>query len=127
MAIRVSCRHVTHYRFDRSVNLSPHVLRLRHVLHVVDPEDKFPGTTAFPLVGSKIDEAPGLVSGVISDARDSEKADPHSPRMRGRTILGQTLQQFRLRRRFEKPSSKKRRKEKAARFAAMLKARYADE
>ena len=33
----------------------------------------------------------------------------------------QTLQQFRLRRRFEKPSAKKRRKEKAARFAAMLK------
>jgi small subunit ribosomal protein S21 len=39
----------------------------------------------------------------------------------------QTLQQFRLRRRFEKPSAKKRRKEKAARFAAMLKARYADD
>ncbi len=39
----------------------------------------------------------------------------------------QTLQQYRLRRRFEKPSAKRRRKEKAARFAAMLKARYADE
>jgi small subunit ribosomal protein S21 len=39
----------------------------------------------------------------------------------------QTLQQFRLRRRFEKPSAKKRRKEKVARFAAMLKARYADD
>jgi len=39
----------------------------------------------------------------------------------------QTLQRFRLRRRFEKPSAKKRRKEKAARFAAMLKARYADD
>jgi len=39
----------------------------------------------------------------------------------------QTLQQFRMRRRFEKPSAKKRRKEKAARFAAMLKARYADQ
>jgi small subunit ribosomal protein S21 len=39
----------------------------------------------------------------------------------------QTLQQFRLRRRFEKPSAKKRRKEKAARFSAMLKARYADD
>jgi small subunit ribosomal protein S21 len=39
----------------------------------------------------------------------------------------QTLQQFRLRRRFEKPSARKRRKEKAARFAAMLKARYADD
>jgi small subunit ribosomal protein S21 len=39
----------------------------------------------------------------------------------------QTLQQFRLRRRFEKPSAKKRRQEKVARFTAMLKARYADD
>ena len=39
----------------------------------------------------------------------------------------QTLQQFRMRRRFEKPTAKRRRKEKAARFSAMLKARYADE
>ena len=39
----------------------------------------------------------------------------------------QTLQQVRLHRRFEKPSAKKRRKTKAARFTAMLKARYADE
>ena len=39
----------------------------------------------------------------------------------------QTLQQFRLRRRFEKPSAKERRKEKVARFTAMLKARHADD
>ena len=39
----------------------------------------------------------------------------------------QTLKKFRERRRFEKPSAKKRRKQKAARFAAMLKARYADD
>jgi len=39
----------------------------------------------------------------------------------------QTLQQYRLRRRFEKPSAKRRRKEKAARFAAMLRARYAED
>ncbi len=38
----------------------------------------------------------------------------------------QTLQQFRLHRRFEKPSARKRRKQKAARFSAMLKARYAE-
>ena len=38
----------------------------------------------------------------------------------------QTLLQVRLHRRFEKPSAKKRRKQKAARFSAMLKARYAD-
>ena len=39
----------------------------------------------------------------------------------------QTLQQLRLRRRFEKPSATNRRKMKAARFSAMLKARYADQ
>jgi small subunit ribosomal protein S21 len=39
----------------------------------------------------------------------------------------QTLLQVRLHRRYEKPSAKKRRKQKAARFSAMLKARYADE
>ena len=39
----------------------------------------------------------------------------------------QTLQQVRLHRRFEKPSARKRRKTKAARFSAMLKARYADD
>jgi small subunit ribosomal protein S21 len=38
----------------------------------------------------------------------------------------QTLQQVRLHRYFEKPSARKRRKMKAARFSAMLKARYAD-
>jgi small subunit ribosomal protein S21 len=39
----------------------------------------------------------------------------------------QTFQQFRMRRRFEKPSGRKRRKMKTARFAAMLKTRYADD
>ena len=39
----------------------------------------------------------------------------------------QTLKKFRERRRFEKPSAKRRRKQKAARFAAMLKARHADD
>jgi small subunit ribosomal protein S21 len=38
----------------------------------------------------------------------------------------QTLQQVRRHRYFEKPSARKRRKMKAARFSAMLKARYAD-
>jgi len=38
----------------------------------------------------------------------------------------QTLVQARLHRRFEKPSARKRRKQKAARFSAMLKARDAD-
>jgi len=39
----------------------------------------------------------------------------------------QTLQQFRQHRRFEKPSAQRRRKQKAARFAAMLKARHAED
>ncbi len=39
----------------------------------------------------------------------------------------QTLKMFRERRRFEKPSARRRRKQKAARFAAMLRARYAND
>ena len=39
----------------------------------------------------------------------------------------QTLKKFRERRRFEKPSAKRRRKQKAARFEAMLKARHAED
>lgn len=37
-----------------------------------------------------------------------------------------TLKEVRNHRRYEKPSEKKRRKMKVARFSAMLKARYAD-
>jgi len=37
-----------------------------------------------------------------------------------------TMQTVRDKRRFEKPSAKRRRKEKVARFSAMLTARYAD-
>jgi len=37
-----------------------------------------------------------------------------------------TLKVVRNHRHFEKPSERRRRKEKAARFSAMLKARYAD-
>jgi uncharacterized protein (DUF2126 family) len=37
MSIRVACRHLTHYRFDRPVNLSPHVLRLRPAPHSRTP------------------------------------------------------------------------------------------
>jgi small subunit ribosomal protein S21 len=38
-----------------------------------------------------------------------------------------TLKTVRINRRFEKPSERRRRKEKAARFSAMLTARYADQ
>jgi small subunit ribosomal protein S21 len=48
-------------------------------------------------------------------------------RLKKRLDREQTLQRFRLRRRFEKPSARKRRKTKAARFAAMLRARHADD
>ena len=37
MAIRVALNHVTHYRFDRPVNLAPHVLRLRPAPHSRTP------------------------------------------------------------------------------------------
>ena len=37
MAIRVCCRHVTHYLFDRPVGLAPHVLRLRPAPHSRTP------------------------------------------------------------------------------------------
>ena len=37
MSIRVACRHLTHYKFDRPVNLSPHTLRLRPAPHSRTP------------------------------------------------------------------------------------------
>ena len=58
--------------------------------------------------------------------RKGEPVEKALRRLKKRMDREQTLQQFRLHRRFEKPSTRKRRKMKAARFAAMLKARYAD-
>ena len=37
MAIRVGLHHVTEYRYDREVNLSPHVIRLRPCVHTRTP------------------------------------------------------------------------------------------
>ncbi|PLX78638.1 MAG: IMP dehydrogenase [Desulfuromonas sp.] len=37
MSIRVACSHLTHYKFDRLVNLSPHILRLRPAPHSRTP------------------------------------------------------------------------------------------
>ena len=48
-------------------------------------------------------------------------------RLRKKLDREQTLKNFRERRRFEKPSAKRRRKQKAARFAAMLKACHAED
>jgi len=59
--------------------------------------------------------------------RRGEPIEKAIRRLKKKLDREQTLQQFRMRRRFEKPSARKRRKMKAARFAAMLKARYADD
>jgi len=58
--------------------------------------------------------------------RKGEPVERALRRLKKKLDREQTLQQVRLHRRFEKPSTKKRRKMKAARFSAMLKARYAD-
>jgi len=58
--------------------------------------------------------------------RKREPVDKALRRLRKKLDREQTLLQVRLHRRFEKPSARKRRKQKAARFVAMLKARYAD-
>jgi small subunit ribosomal protein S21 len=59
--------------------------------------------------------------------RKGEPVERAIRRLKKKLDREQTLKQFRERRRFEKPSAKRRRKEKAARFAAMLKARYAED
>jgi len=59
--------------------------------------------------------------------KKGEAIDRALRRLKKKLDREQTLKEFRTRRRFEKPSARKRRKSKAARFAAMLKARYADD
>jgi small subunit ribosomal protein S21 len=58
--------------------------------------------------------------------KKGEPVDRALRRLKKKLDREQTLQQVRLHRRFEKPSARKRKKQKAARFTAMLKARYAD-
>jgi small subunit ribosomal protein S21 len=58
--------------------------------------------------------------------RRGEPVEKALRRLKKKLDREQTLLQVRLHRRFEKPSARKRRKQKAARFSAMLKARYAD-
>jgi len=58
--------------------------------------------------------------------RKGEPVEKALRRLKKKLDREQTLQQVRLHRRFEKPSARKRRKQKAARCNAMLKARYAD-
>jgi small subunit ribosomal protein S21 len=59
--------------------------------------------------------------------RKGEPVEKALRRLKRLLTREQTLQQFRQHRRFEKPSARKRRKEKAARFEAMLRARHADD
>ncbi len=59
--------------------------------------------------------------------KKGESVEKAIRRLKKKLDREQTLQQFRMRRRYEKPSVVRRRKQKAARFSAMLKARYADE
>ena len=58
--------------------------------------------------------------------KKGEPVDKALRRLKKKLDREQTLIQVRLHRRFEKPSARKRRKMKAARFTAMLKERYAD-
>jgi small subunit ribosomal protein S21 len=58
--------------------------------------------------------------------KKSEPVDRALRRLKKKIDREGTLKVVRDNRRFEKPSAKRRRKQKAARFSAMLKARYAD-
>ena len=58
--------------------------------------------------------------------KKSEPADRALRRLKKKIDREGTLKEVRNHRHFEKPSERKRRKMKAARFSAMLSARYAD-
>ena len=58
--------------------------------------------------------------------KKSESVDRALRRLKKKVDREGTLKVVRSRRHFEKPCEKRRRKEKAARFSAMLSARYAD-
>jgi small subunit ribosomal protein S21 len=59
--------------------------------------------------------------------KKGEHVDKALRRFKKKLDREQTMLQVRQHRRFEKPSAKKRRKTKAARFTAMLQARHADD
>ena len=58
--------------------------------------------------------------------KKGEPVDKALRRLKKKIDREGTLRNVRLRRGYEKPSEKRRRKEKVARFSAMLTARYAD-
>ncbi|MCL5043628.1 MAG: transglutaminase, partial [Gammaproteobacteria bacterium] len=41
MTIRVALRHRTHYRFDKPVSVSPHLVRLRPAPHCRTPVEAY--------------------------------------------------------------------------------------
>ena len=58
--------------------------------------------------------------------KKGEPVDKALRRLKKKIDREGTLRNVRLRRSYEKPSEKRRRKQKVARFSAMLPARYAD-
>jgi len=58
--------------------------------------------------------------------RKGEPVEKAIRRLKKKLDREQTLLQVRLHRRFEKPSARKRRKQKAARFLVMLRERYSE-
>jgi small subunit ribosomal protein S21 len=58
--------------------------------------------------------------------KKGEPVDKALRRLKKKIDREGTLKNVRMRRTYEKPSEKRRRKEKVARFSAMLTARYAD-
>ncbi len=58
--------------------------------------------------------------------KKGEPVDKALRRLKKKIDREGTLRNVRMRRTYEKPSEKRRRKEKVARFSAMLTARYAD-
>lgn len=58
--------------------------------------------------------------------KKGEPVDKALRRLKKKIDREGTLRNVRMRRTYEKPSEKRRRKEKVARFSAMLSARYAD-
>ncbi|MGC3960164.1 MAG: 30S ribosomal protein S21 [Verrucomicrobiota bacterium] len=59
--------------------------------------------------------------------KKGEPVDKALRRLKKKIDREGTLRNVRMRRTYEKPSEKRRRKEKVARFSAMLAARYADQ
>ena len=80
------------------------------------------------MVAILIPGSPRGSESVLTEIRlkKGESVDRALRRMKKKIDREGTMKQVRSRRHFEKPSERRRRKMKAARFSAMLTARYAD-